>query len=37
MKNQDKFFSWVFESQGEPVDEKPPLPGLLANAAFSWW
>lgn len=28
MKNQDKFSSWVFESQGEPV-EKPVLPGLL--------
>ena len=28
MKNQDKFSSWVFESQGKPV-EKHLLPGLL--------
>lgn len=28
MKNQDKFSSYVFESQGKPV-EKHLLPGLL--------
>ena len=29
VKNQDKFSSWVFESQGEPVVEELLLPGLL--------